>query len=301
MMMPLPAWAWIVQSGSNASSCGDHLRDGARRHGDFDDQRRIVGASPAPRSANSICCFQSASASGRIEAANAHAAALPQLVLNLVGEPVDFGFGAFNANDEMRSCCGCRLRIAGLRRRNLPIADQQVVDRDGRRREVAPAGRAACSAVARSGHAATTVAECFRQRFHFERQLRDDAERAERAGEQFAEVVAGDVFHHAAAAFERHAAAVDRVDADHVVANRAVAVAPRAVPIRGHDAADRRLGWHAARRSAAADPRRQASRPGRPSARRPRPGSSCRAACSRRSFDRPVRSSRSPGCVGAMP
>ena len=96
--------------------------------------------------------------------------------------------------------------------------------------------------MARSGHAATTVADASGQRLHLERELRDDAERAERAGEQLAEIVAGDVLHDAAAAFERDAAAVDGVDADHVVADRAVAVAARAAPVRGDDAADRRLG-----------------------------------------------------------
>ena len=82
----------------------------------------------------------------------------------------------------------------------------------------------------------------FWQWLDLERELRDDAQRAERAGEQFAEVVAGDVFHDAAAAFERDAAAVDGVDADHVIAHRAVAEAARAGPVGRHDAAERGFG-----------------------------------------------------------
>ena len=73
-----------------------------------------------------------------------------------------------------------------------------------------------------------------RQRLEFQRHLRDDAQGAQRAGEQFAEIVTGDIFHDAAAGFERHAAAIDGADADHIIADRAPAKAARPAQGRGH-------------------------------------------------------------------
>src|SRR5438876_12317916 len=77
-----------------------------------------------------------------------------------------------------------------------------------------------------------------RNRLQPQRDLRDHAERAERAGEELTEVVAGDVLDNPAATFERLTAAIDGADTDYVVAERTFAIAARAVPVRGDDAAD---------------------------------------------------------------
>ena len=123
----------------------------------------------------------------------------------------------------------------------VPRRSDQKIDRSRRRGEIDEPlenGFGDGEVVARGDDRGGSL----RQRLHFERELRDDAERAERAGEQFAEIVAGDVFHDAAAAFERDAAAIDGVDADHVVAHRAVAEPARAGPVGGRDAAERGFG-----------------------------------------------------------
>ena len=168
---------------------------------------------------------------------DAHAAALLQLGLNLIGEPVDFRL----VPSTRTTRCGVlgRFRLAGCASSSAPASrTKQVIDGDGRRGEIGEAIEQNFGG-GDIGTRGDDRGRAFRQRFHFERELRDDAERAERAGEQLAEVVAGDVLHDAAAAFERDAAAIDGVDADHVVADRAVAVAARAVPVRGHHAAER--------------------------------------------------------------
>ena len=257
---------------------------GARRDRDFEHQRRIVRVrSVAPRSANSTWCEPDA------------------LGVGLLGEP-QHGDGAPCQN----SYCTCSAIQSTSA--SVPSTRTTSVAADGCGRASGRASSGSCQAdcpTNRSiavgvavemhepfaelprqrparGKLATTVAECFGQRLDLQRELRDDAQRAERAGEQFAEVVASDVFHDAAAAFERHAAAVDGVDADDVVAHRAVTEAARGRPVGGHDAAERGFARRGERRSAVVDARRRAWRQGPPSARRPRRGSSCRAACSRR-------------------
>jgi hypothetical protein len=76
----------------------------------------------------------------------------------------------------------------------------------------------------------------------------DQPERAERAGEQLAEVVAGDVLDHLAAGARDRAVGQDDRDADHEVAHAAVAVAQRPRVVGGDDAADRRRVAGAERR-----------------------------------------------------
>ena len=78
-----------------------------------------------------------------------------------------------------------------------------------------------------------------RQRFHLERHLRDDAKRAERANEELAQIVAGDVLDDAAAGLDLVALVVDGADAEDVVAQRAEAVATRAAGVDGEGAAER--------------------------------------------------------------
>ena len=193
----------------------------------------LSSLSPAPRSENSTCRGQSASASVSATTTCAAPPAVPEFVLHVLGQPVDFGFGAFDANASVS-----RFRIADSNR-STPAPTSRSIATGGAARFASRLR--AFSAIVEVGTIGNDRRRALRLRFHLERQLRDDAERAERTGEQLAEIVAGDVLHDAAAAFERHAAAIDGVDADHVVANRAVAVAPRAAPIRGHDAADRRF------------------------------------------------------------
>ena len=76
-----------------------------------------------------------------------------------------------------------------------------VCGRDERREQFFSAGKI--------WHVASQERRLLGQRPDFQRQLRDHAQRAQRAGEQFAKVVAGHVFHDPAAPFERHSPAVD--------------------------------------------------------------------------------------------
>ena len=97
-----------------------------------------------------------------------------------------------------------------------------------------------------------------------QRDLGDHAQRAQRAGEQFAKIVTGDIFDHPAAAFERQAAAVDGTDADDVVAHLPPADSGAA---RTRPWPPRRRAWpdrHAGLRSAAIALRRPTVRRARP-------------------------------------
>src|SRR5687767_4508928 len=78
-----------------------------------------------------------------------------------------------------------------------------------------------------------------RRRRELERDLGDHAERAERAGHQARHVVAGDVLHHAAAEGERLAAPVEKLHAEHKVAQRAGACAAGAREASRDAAAER--------------------------------------------------------------
>ena len=100
-----------------------------------------------------------------------------------------------------------------------------------------------------------------------ERRLGDQAERAVGAGEQLAEVVAGDVLHDLAAGLGDGAVGPDHGDADEQVARRAVAEAQRACgagrdqrrrssPLIGGSRASRWPAWPArVARSSSADRR----------------------------------------------
>src|SRR6185436_17650576 len=79
-----------------------------------------------------------------------------------------------------------------------------------------------------------------RRRRELERNLGNQAERAERARDQPRHVVAGDVLHHLAAEAERLAAAVDQLYAQHEVAQRAGTRTPRPGEPGGDAAAERR-------------------------------------------------------------
>ena len=74
-----------------------------------------------------------------------------------------------------------------------------------------------------------------------ERDARDQPEPAARAGEELPEVVPGDVLDHLAARARDHPARKDDGDADHEVAHRAVAMAPRAREVGGEARADGRV------------------------------------------------------------
>ncbi len=75
----------------------------------------------------------------------------------------------------------------------------------------------------------------------FERDLGDRAERALRAGEQPAQVVAGDVLDRPAAGADHRAVGQHHLQRQHVVAGHAVLEAARAAGVLGHVAADRAL------------------------------------------------------------
>ena len=108
------------------------------------------------------------------------------------------------------------------------------------------------------------------QRPHLEGRLDDHAQRAERAGEELRQIVAGDVLHHPAAAAHERAVGGDDAHADQPVAHLAVAEAQRAAAIGGDQAAD---GHLAAARRIERQPlagRRRARAPARRASRRPR-------------------------------
>ena len=155
-----------------------------------------------PRSANSICWDQRASASARCKSRDVHPATLPELVLDLIGEKVYFGFRTFHADDEVwRVIADFGLGIADCSG-NIPTGAGKVVDCRGWGGKVdKPIEQdiGGCEV----GAGGDDRGGRFRPRFQFEGELRDDGERAERAAQQLAEVVAGDVFHDAAAALER--------------------------------------------------------------------------------------------------
>ena len=217
---------------------GNRGQHRARRHGDFDHQRRLVvlssGAavgefdSDAPRVLSAQFVRQTL---------RADRAALPELVLHVLAPSTRLPSRCLRRERRASPRGRCRREVrswfhAAPSSRSIAVG---VASRFTSRSRIASDGRQIrAGGDERRGF--------FRQRFDLERQLRDDAERAERTGEQLAEVVAGDVLHDAAAALERDAAAVDGVDADHVVAHRAVAEPARAGPVRGHDAAERGLG-----------------------------------------------------------
>ena len=79
-----------------------------------------------------------------------------------------------------------------------------------------------------------------RHRQHLQRDLADDAQRAERSGENARDVVAGDVLHHLAAERQQLAAAVQQARAEQVVANAADGGARRSGQACGDHAADGR-------------------------------------------------------------
>jgi hypothetical protein len=84
-------------------------------------------------------------------------------------------------------------------------------------------------------------------RHHLERDLDDDAEDAERAGDDARDVVAGDVLDDAAAELQQLAGAVHHRDAEDMVAHRACCRARRPRESRSDHAADGRLRREARR------------------------------------------------------
>ena len=77
-----------------------------------------------------------------------------------------------------------------------------------------------------------------RHRQHLQARFDDQAQRAERAGDQARDVVARDVLHHLAAEGQQLAAAVDHREPEHVVAHRADAGARGAGQARRHHPAE---------------------------------------------------------------
>ena len=88
-------------------------------------------------------------------------------------------------------------------------------------------------------------ARCRRLRIELEGGRHDDAEAAERPGEQARQIVARDVLHDDAATFGQKAVGSDEFDADDQIARSAVPVTPRPAVVGGHEAPDRRAigGW----------------------------------------------------------
>ena len=120
--------------------------------------------------------------------------------------------------------------------RGRPASNSMATGRAGERTRPA----SSFSANVEVGHVADEQHRRLGQRANHQRHLRDDAQRAERAGHQPAHVVAGGVLHHAAAAGKRHAGSVDGREAEHIVAHRAVGISSRAGGIDRHRAADGR-------------------------------------------------------------
>jgi hypothetical protein len=80
-----------------------------------------------------------------------------------------------------------------------------------------------------------------RQRVQSHGDAHDQPERAHRAGEELAEVIARDVLDHLAAGASQRAVRERDARADDEIAHAAVAVAQRARVVGGHDPADRRV------------------------------------------------------------
>ena len=94
------------------------------------------------------------------------------------------------------------------------------------------------------------IAEASGNRPDLERELRDDAERPHRAGQELGEVVAGDVLDDPPAPLDDHAVGRDEADADDLVAGPARAEPPRAGRVGRVDPAQRRPVGMRARRPA---------------------------------------------------
>jgi hypothetical protein len=80
----------------------------------------------------------------------------------------------------------------------------------------------------------------FGLRQHFQRHIGQQRQRAERAGDELGEIIAGDVLHHAPARLHDLAASGDAVKAEKVIARRARLDAARPGRIDRDHAADRR-------------------------------------------------------------
>ena len=177
------------------------------------------------------------------------------------------------AGEERVACArGCRARSVGLRRVACLAAElvrrrahrgsraRQAHARARRRARRSPRSAAAGRPSGSSrrapwprGSSRRSVSSPRRARQHLERDFGDQAERAERAGEQARHVVAGDVLHHLAAEAERAAAAVEQLHAEHEVAHRAGARRGAGRRVRPRRS---RRAWRRRRNAAA---RRQAS------------------------------------------
>ena len=96
-----------------------------------------------------------------------------------------------------------------------------------------------------------------RPRVQPQRDARDQPEPPARAGEELAEVVAGDVLHDLAARARDRAVGEDDGDPDHEVAHRAVAVAARPREVGGEAGADRRVARRVERQHLPVRPERR--------------------------------------------
>ena len=120
-----------------------------------------------------------------------------------------------------------------------------------RRRQTSPS-RAPSPRAAAASSSPSTSSVCFGfgARQHLDGDVGHHRERAPGAGEQLAQVVAGDVLHHAPARLEGLAAAGDRREAEEMIARGAGLDAARAGEVRGERAADRAAPGRAAEQRA---------------------------------------------------
>ena len=146
-----------------------------------------------------------------------------------------------------------------------------------------------------------------RARQHLEGHLGQRGERAVGAGHELGEVVAGDVLHHLAAGLEHLAAAVDRVEAEQVVARRPGLDPPRAGEVAGRRRRRSSAGAPACRAARASRAARRRASAGAPPAppRSPSSGVAARGGehqlgrlVARRCRESRDRSSRLLACIG---
>ena len=201
---PLPAWACRQQSGSSSPS---RVITATMAPGKTLDLH--VGGKIGQPAATTIRASAPVTVVSDDTPAWRHCSAQPR------HHPLDLGAAALEADHQPdRAALGHRRRHRP-RRGAAAAAATRRPPAASRMRTSAASSR---SAAARSRRSQAAKAEVSGRGRTMQRHLGDDAQRAQRAGQQAAEVVAGGVFHHAAAGGEDRAAAVHRAEAQHVVA-----------------------------------------------------------------------------------
>ena len=188
--MPLPAWAWIEACGSmlqhQATNCGH----AARQHAGLEHQRRVAAAAGNSASVAPQCRGLRRRTTCAVGDAQRCA----------IRRPVAPSIQSTSRRVPSRPTTS-RPSAAGRQQAQARVL-RATPGRPAVRRPTgvvreSTSAASRRSAVARSRSVAGQQRRALGHRPDLERDLRDDAQRAQRAGQQFAEIVAGDVLHHA--------------------------------------------------------------------------------------------------------